>query len=271
MMMMSDMATPEEMAAMRTALGIDKPLPIQFGIYILQVATGDLGLSYRSQTPALGLVVQHLGATFQLALAALVLTLIIAVPLGVLAAIRKGTWVDNALSGFALIGQSIPVFWLGIMLILVVSVQFRLLPTSGSGSWRHIVLPAVTLAAAQIALVARIMRSSMLEVLRQDYMRTAKAKGLSETSVILRHGMRNAFAPVVTVLGLQVGTLLGGAIITETVFAWPGAGSLIVNSIGARDYPVVQAMILVSALVFVVANLIVDIIYVILDPRVSLN
>jgi len=132
-------------------------------------------------------------------------------------------------------------------------------------------LPAVTLAAAQIALVARIMRSSMLEVLRQDYMRTAKAKGLSETSVILRHGMRNAFAPVVTVLGLQVGTLLGGAIITETVFAWPGAGSLIVNSIGARDYPVVQAMILVSALVFVVANLIVDIIYVILDPRVSLN
>lgn len=271
MMMMSDMATPEEMASMRIALGIDKPLPIQLGIYLKQVVTGDLGLSYRSQTPALGLVAAHLGATFQLALAALVMTLVIAVPLGAFAALRKGTWIDSALSGFALIGQSVPVFWLGIMLILVVSVQFRLLPTSGSGTWRHIILPATTLAAAQIALVARIMRSSMLEVLRQDYMRTARAKGLSETATILRHGIRNAFAPVVTVIGLQVGTLLGGAIITETVFAWPGAGNLMVNSIGARDYPVVQAMILLSAVVFVVANLVVDIIYVLLDPRVSLN
>lgn len=271
LMMLSDLATPAEIERMRSLLGLDRPLSIQLGIYLKQVVTGDFGDSYRNQVPALGLVLAHLPATFLLAAAALFLTVIISVPFGIVAAARKGSWADHLLSGFALIGQSVPVFWLGIMLILVVSVQFRLLPTSGHGDFRHLILPAITLAAAQTALVARIMRSSMLEVMRQDYIRTARAKGLSERSVILRHALRNAFAPVVTVLGLQVGTLLGGAIITETVFAWPGAGNLLVNSIGARDYPVVQAMIVVSALVFVVTNLIVDVIYAILDRRVTYN
>lgn len=270
-MMLSDLATPDEIEQVRNSLGVNQPIWVQFGIYLKQVATGDFGVSYRSQTPALTLVLAYLPATLHLAVAALVITIVVAVPLGAVAAIRKGTWVDNLLSGFALIGQSVPVFWLGIMLILVLSVQYRLLPTSGHGTWRHLILPAVTLAAAQVALVARIMRSSMLEVLRQDYIRTARSKGLSEGAVVLRHALRNALAPVVTVLGLQVGTLLGGAIITETVFAWPGAGNLLVNSIGARDYPVVQAMIVISALVFVVTNLIVDIIYVVLDPRVTYN
>jgi len=163
----------------------------------------------------------------------------------------------------------VPVFWLGIMLILIFSVQMRLLPTSGHGEFRHLVLPAVTLAASQVALVARIMRSSMLEVINQDYIRTARAKGLSQPAILFGHALRNALAPVVTVLGLQVGTLLGGAIITEVVFGWPGAGNLLVSAISARDYPIVQAMIVISACFFVVINLIVDIIYVLLDPRVS--
>lgn len=268
-MMLSDLATPDEIERVRNSLGVDQSIWIQFGIYVKQVATGDFGVSYRSQMPALGLVLTYLPATLQLAAAALIITIMVAIPLGAMAAMRRGSWIDNMLSGFALIGQSVPVFWLGIMLILVFSVHYRLLPTSGHGSLQHLILPAVTLAAAQVALVARIMRSSMLEVVRQDYIRTARAKGLSEWAVMLRHALRNALAPVVTVLGLQVGTLLGGAIITETVFAWPGAGNLLVNSIGARDYPVVQAMIVISALVFVVTNLIVDIIYVLLDPRVS--
>ena len=269
LMMLSDLATPDEIERMRTSLGVDKPLWVQLGIFAQQIATGDFGMSYRNQVPALGLVLSYLPATFELAGAALVLTVGISVPLGAYAAVRKGSWIDNMLSVFALIGQSVPVFWLGIMLILVVSVQFGLLPTSGRGDFSNLILPAVTLAAAQVALVSRIMRSSMLEVMRQDYIRTARAKGLSEWAVVLRHALRNAFAPVVTVLGLQIGTLLGGAIITETVFAWPGAGNLLVNSIGARDYPVVQAMVVISALVFVITNLIVDIIYILLDPRVS--
>ncbi|PSM15836.1 nickel ABC transporter permease [Nitratireductor sp. StC3] len=270
-MMLSDLATPEEIERVRQSLGVDRPIWVQFLVYLKQIFTGDFGVSYRSQTPALGLVLGYLPATFQLAAAALLITIVVSVPLGAVAAIRKGSWIDSLLSGFALVGQSVPVFWLGIMLILIFSVHLRWLPTSGQGGLQHLVLPAVTLAAAQVALVARIMRSSMLEVIRQDYIRTARAKGLSETSVVVGHALRNALAPVVTVLGLQIGNLLGGAIITETVFGWPGAGNLLVNSIGARDYPVVQAMIVISALVFVVTNLIVDIIYVILDPRVSYN
>lgn len=268
-MMLSDLATPDEIARVRIALGVDQSVWIQFGIYVKQILTGDFGVSYRSQTPALSLVLGYLPATFQLAIAALLITIGISVPFGAVAAVRKGSWIDNLLSGLALIGQSVPVFWLGIMLILIFSVQLRWLPTSGRGGILHLVLPAVTLAAAQVALVARIMRSSMLEVIRQDYVRTARAKGLSEKVIVMRHALRNALAPVVTVLGLQIGNLLGGAIITETVFGWPGAGNLLVNSIGARDYPVVQTMIVISALIFVITNLIVDIIYVMLDPRVS--
>ncbi|MFT8246639.1 ABC transporter permease [Roseomonas sp. BN140053] len=270
-LMLSDMATPDEIEQMRVTLGVHEPVWTQFGIYLQQIATGDFGISYRRGAPALPLVMSYLPATFELALAALLITLVVAVPLGVLAARRKNSWIDNALSMGALLGQSLPVFWLGIMLILLVSVQLRLLPTSGYGEFRHLVLPAVTLAFSHIALVARITRSSMLEVIRQDYIRTARAKGLPERTILRRHALRNALAPVVTVLGLQVGTLLGGAIITETVFGWPGAGALLVSSITYRDYPVVQVMVVVSALIFVVTNLLVDVIYVMLDPRVSVS
>lgn len=201
-MMLSDLATPDEIARVRIALGVDQSVWIQFGIYVKQILTGDFGVSYRSQTPALSLVLGYLPATFQLAIAALLITIGISVPFGAVAAVRKGSWIDNLLSGLALIGQSVPVFWLGIMLILIFSVQLRWLPTSGRGGILHLVLPAVTLAAAQVALVARIMRSSMLEVIRQDYVRTARAKGLSEKVIVMRHALRNALAPVVTVLGL---------------------------------------------------------------------
>ncbi len=270
-LMLSDMATPDEVERMRIALGVHEPIWVQFGIYLKQIVTGDFGLSYRRGTPALDLVLTYLPATIQLALAALLITIVVAVPLGIVAAVRKNSWIDNALSVGALLGQSLPVFWLGIMLILLVSVQLRLLPTSGYGELRHLILPAVTLAFSNIALVARITRSSMLEVIRQDYIRTARAKGLPERTIMVRHALRNALAPVVTVLGLQIGTLLGGAIITETVFGWPGAGALLVSSITYRDYPVVQVMVVISALIFVVTNLLVDIIYVMLDRRVSVT
>jgi ABC-type dipeptide/oligopeptide/nickel transport system permease component len=268
-LMLSDMATPDEIEQMRVALGVHEPLWVQFGIYLKQLATGDFGMSYRRGTPALPLVMAYLPATFELALAALAITVTVAIPVGIVAALRKDSWIDNVLSVVALLGQSLPVFWLGIMLILVMAVQFRLLPTSGYGEFRHLILPAFTLAFSNIALIARITRSSMLEVVRQDYIRTARAKGLSESRVVVRHALRNALAPVVTVLGLQIGTLLGGAIITETVFGWPGAGALLVSSITYRDYPVVQVMVVVSALIFVLTNLLVDIVYVMLDRRVS--
>jgi ABC-type dipeptide/oligopeptide/nickel transport system permease component len=270
-LMLSDMATPDEVERMRIALGVHEPIWVQFGIYLKQIVTGDFGLSYRRGTPALDLVLTYLPATIQLALAALLITIVVAVPLGIVAAVRKNSWIDNALSVAALLGQSLPVFWLGIMLILLVSVQLRLLPTSGYGELRHLILPAITLAFSNIALVARITRSSMLEVIRQDYIRTARAKGLPERTIMVRHALRNALAPVVTVLGLQIGTLLGGAIITETVFGWPGAGALLVSSITYRDYPVVQVMVVISALIFVVTNLLVDIVYVMLDRRVSVT
>jgi peptide/nickel transport system permease protein len=270
-LMMSDLATPAEVEQMRVSLGVHEPVWTQFAIYLKQLATGDFGFSYRRGTPALPLVLSYLPATIQLGLAALALTIVIAIPLGVVAAIRKNSWVDNALSVASLCGQSIPVFWLGIMLILVVAVHLRWLPTSGYGEPRYLVLPAVTLAFANIALVARLTRSSMLEVIRQDYIRTARAKGLSERVVMVRHALRNALAPVVTVIGLQIGTLLGGAIITETVFGWPGAGALLVSSIAYRDYPVVQVMVVISAVIFVVTNILVDVVYVLLDRRVTVG
>ncbi len=270
-LMLSDMATPAEVEQMRVSLGVDKPVWEQFGIYLRQLATGDFGFSYRRGAPALPLVLSYIPATVQLGLAALALTIVIAIPLGVVAAIRKNSWIDNTLSVASLAGQSIPVFWLGIMLILVFAVQLGWLPTSGYGEPRYLVLPAVTLAFANIALVARLTRSSMLEVIRQDYIRTARAKGLSERVVMVRHALRNALAPVVTVIGLQIGALLGGAIITETVFGWPGAGALLVSSIAYRDYPVVQVLVVISAVVFVVTNILVDFIYVLLDRRVTVG
>jgi peptide/nickel transport system permease protein len=249
-------------------LGLREPLHVQYALFIRSVVRGDFGQSFQYQAPALRVVTDRLAATAQLALAAMILTGAIGVSLGIAAAVRRGTRYDFASTLFAVLGQSLPNFWLGIMLILLFGVALRWLPTSGYEGWRHLVLPAVTLAAFPTALVARLTRSSMLEILGRDYIRTGRAKGLAERAVVLRHALRNAAVPVLTVLGLQIGTLLGGAVITESVFAWPGMGKLVVDAIFFRDFPVVQTVLIFSATIFVLINLVVDLLYTVIDPRI---
>ncbi|MBI4247363.1 MAG: ABC transporter permease [Candidatus Rokubacteria bacterium] len=261
-------ASVEELTALRQALGLDQPLALQYLRFLAGVVTGDFGSSFRHQQPALGLVLERLPATLELALASLLLAVVIALPLGIVAALYRGRLADVLAMAFAVVGQATPFFWMGIMLILVVSVELQWLPTSGRGGLAHLVLPAVTLATHFAAVLARLTRTSMLEVLGQHYVTTARAKGLAERSVILTHALKNAAVPVVTLIGLQFGTLLGGAVVTETIFAWPGVGRLAVQSIFVRDYPVVQAGVLVLALSFVAINLLVDLLYGYLDPRI---
>ena len=249
-------------------LGLREPLHVQYGIFIRSVFRGDFGQSFQYRAPALRVVTERLAATAQLALAAMFLMGAVGVSLGIVAAVRRGTRYDLASTLFAVLGQSLPNFWLGIMLILLFGVALRWLPTSGFESWRHLILPAVTLAAFPTALVARLTRSSMLEILGRDYIRTGRAKGLAERAVVLRHALRNAAVPVLTVLGMQVGTLLGGAVITESVFAWPGMGKLVVDAIFFRDFPVVQTVLIFSATIFVLINLLVDLLYTVIDPRI---
>ncbi len=261
-------ASVDELTALRRTLGLDQPLYVQYVRFLADVVAGDFGTSFRHQQPALPLVLERLPATLELALAALVLAVAVALPLGIVAALHRGRLADLLAMGFAVIGQATPYFWMGIMLILVVSVELGWLPTSGRGSWRHLILPAVTLGTHFAAALARLTRTSMLEVLGQNYVTTARAKGLSERAVILGHALKNAAVPVVTLIGLQFGTLLGGAVVTETIFAWPGVGRLAVQSIFVRDYPVVQAGVFVLALTFVAINLLVDLLYGYLDPRI---
>ncbi|HEY5726259.1 MAG TPA: ABC transporter permease [Methylomirabilota bacterium] len=249
-------------------LGLREPLHVQYAIFIQSVFRGDFGQSFQYRAPALQVVTDRLAATAQLALAAMFLTGAVGVSLGIVAAVRRGTRYDFASTLFAVLGQSLPNFWLGIMLILLFGVALRWLPTSGFESWRHLVLPAVTLVTFPMALVARLTRSSMLEILGRDYIRTGRAKGLAERAVVLRHALRNAAVPVLTVLGLQIGTLLGGAVITESVFAWPGMGKLVVDAIFFRDFPVVQTVLIFSATIFVLINLLVDLLYTVIDPRI---
>lgn len=261
-------ASPKEIQETRHALGLDQPIYVQYGIYLSKVATGDLGSSLSQHRPAAQLVMERFPATLQLTLAAMLLAILAAFPTGLLAAMKRGSLYDTATMAGSLLGQSMPTFWLGIMLIMVFAVRLRWLPTSGYGGWRHMVLPTVTLALYMMALIARMNRSAMLEVLRADYLRTARAKGLRERVVMVRHALRNALIPVITVIGLQTGTLLGGAVITETVFAWPGIGLLAVDSITTLDYPVVQAVVILSGIVFVVINFLLDVVYVWIDPRI---
>jgi len=267
-MLLPDGAPQSAVDELNRQLGLHEPLPVQYAIFIRSVVRGDFGQSFQYRAPALRVVTERIAATAELALAALVLTVAVGVSLGILAAVRRGTRYDYASTVLAVLGQSLPNFWLGIMLILLFGVALRWLPTSGFEGWRHVVLPAVTLAAFPTALVARLTRSSMLEILGRDFVRTGRAKGLAERAVVLRHALRNAAVPVLTVLGLQIGTLLGGAVITESVFAWPGMGKLVVDAIYFRDFPVVQTVLIFSATVFVVINLLVDLLYTVIDPRI---
>jgi ABC-type dipeptide/oligopeptide/nickel transport system permease component len=261
-------ASVDELRDLRHALGLDRPLHVQYVAFLGSAVRGDFGDSFRHQQPAFGLVLERLPATLELAFAALLLAVAVALPLGIVAAIYRGRAVDVLAMGFAVVGQATPYFWMGIMLILVVSVELGWLPTSGRGDWRHLILPAVTLGTHFAASLARLTRTSMLEVLGQNFVTTARAKGLGEWRVILAHALKNAAIPVITLIGLQFGTLLGGAVVTETIFAWPGVGRLAVQSIFVRDYPVVQAGVLVLALTFVAINLFVDLLYGTLDPRI---
>ena len=261
-------ASVDELVALRRQLGLDRPLWLQYLQFLAGAVSGDFGTSFRHQQPALPLVLERLPATLELAGAALLLAVALALPLGILAAVYRGRVLDVAAMAFAVVGQATPYFWMGIMLILIVSVELGWLPTSGRGGLERLVLPAITLGTHFAASLARLTRTSMLEVFGQQFVTTARAKGLSEWSVVLGHTLKNAAVPVITLIGLQFGTLLGGAVVTETIFAWPGVGRLAVQSVFVRDYPVVQAGVLVLALTFVALNRLVDLLYGWLDPRI---
>jgi peptide/nickel transport system permease protein len=261
----------EELAQLRRAHGLDRPLPEQYLKFIGGVTRGDFGKSLRNQQPALGLVVERLPATLRLAAAAMAIALVVAVPIGILSALRRGSFFDHAGMIIALVGQSMPVFWLGVLLILVFVILIPWFPASGSQGWQSLVLPAITLGMYNMARTTRVLRSELLEVLGQDYVRTARAKGAPEARVVLRHALRNSLIPVVTVLALDLAALLAGSVITEQIFGWPGLGRLAVGAIYARDYPVVQAAVFVVATVYVGLNLATDILYVFLNPQVRLT
>jgi peptide/nickel transport system permease protein len=267
-MMLPADATEAERARIIGMFGFDRPLPVQVIRFAAGAVRGDFGKSIRQDEPALALVVERLPATLELTLAALAIAVLVALPAGIVSAARRGSLLDQGAMLVALIGQSVPNFWLGIMLILLFAVNLGWLPPFGRGGLANLVLPALTLSMYSMARTARLIRSGMLEVLSQDYIRTAHAKGLSERLVLLRHALKNALIPAVTVLGLDLAHLLGGAVITETIFAWPGVGRLIVSAIYARDYPIVQAGVFVVAVGYTAINLLVDVLYAWLNPRV---
>jgi len=268
---------PVALEALRHEYGLDQPLPLQYVVWVEHAIRGDLGRSLRTRQPVTQAILERLPKTLELGVAALIISVGVALVVGTLAALRRNSPLDLIATGFTIAGVSLPNFYLGIILILVFSLAFRVLPPGGYADFvtdpvdnlKRLILPAITLATASLAINLRQVRSSLLDVLSQDYLRTARAKGLGERAVVLRHAMKNSLIPVVTIFGLQIGALLDGAIITETIYFWPGVGRLAVDSIGGRDYPVVQAIVLMSALAFMVSTLAVDILYVWLDPRIS--
>jgi peptide/nickel transport system permease protein len=265
-------AEVSDIAKFKKQMGLDRPVPVQYVDFLHKVVFyGDFGNSFVAKVSAAKLVKERFPATLKLALAALILVNLVALPVGIISAIRRYSLLDNVATFTALLGQAMPLFWFGIMLIIIFGVWLRWLPISGSDTWAHLVLPAVTLASWILPVNMRLVRSGMLDVLNQDYIRTARAKGLMERKVLIKHAFKNAAIPVVTITGMQLGALLGGAVVTETVFAWPGLGRLAVDSIRMGDYPVVQAIVVVFALLVVMGNLAADILAAIIDPRIRLE
>jgi len=260
-------ATRQDMERIRQAYGLDRPLSVQYARFMERVARGDLGYSYRQGVPVTELITEHLGATFELALASLALAIVLGVALGMAAAVRRGSGVDTVAMTVALLGTSMPSFWLGLLLIIIFGVKLGWLPVSGYGGLDHLVMPAFVLGGFYAAQVSRLTRTSLLEVLAQDYIRTGRAKGLRARVVLFKHALRNAALPVLTVLGLSFGQMLGGAIIVESIFAWPGMGRLAVQAVLGRDFPVVQGVAIVGSAVFLAVNLTVDLVYGWVDPR----
>jgi ABC-type dipeptide/oligopeptide/nickel transport system permease component len=265
---LGETASEEEVAALRTRLGLDRPLIEQYRGFLASAVRGDLGTSLRSNAPVAQEITDRLPATLELAAAAMFVAIAFSIPLGIIAAVRRGTIVDHAATTVALAGISIPNFWLGPLLALVFAVELGWLPVSGRGTLANLVLPAISLGAALAAILARMTRASLLEELREPYVQAARARGASQSRAVLRHAFRNSLIPVVTVIGLQFGAVLTGAVITETIFAWPGIGRLLIQSIGFRDYPIVQGCVLFIAVTYVGMNLLTDLVYGVLDPRI---
>ncbi len=264
----ADRMTVQQIQEFRVKMGFDRPWYVQYASFVGKALQGDFGESFVRHQPAFEVITDKLPATIQLASAAFVLSLLISIPLGVLSAMNPHKWIDRIATVLAIFGQSIPSFWLGILLILLFGVHLKWLPISGSGSWQHLVMPAIALAAFPIALNMRLTRSSMLDVMQRDFVRTARAKGISETRVVYAHVLRNSLLPIVTAIGLEAGFLLGGSVITETIFGWPGVGREIVSAIGSKDFYVVQAGVIMLALIFSGVNLLIDIAYSWIDPRI---
>jgi peptide/nickel transport system permease protein len=295
-LLLSDEASPEDIADARRRWGLDQPIYVQYLRFLANIAAGDLGMSFRYADPVIGLIGERLPATIELALASMLIAIVVGVPLGVWAGAKPNSWADNLGSVFGFFGISMPSFWLGIMLILIISGYFNWLPSSGrstygiaqgfetgfyithsllvgniTATWdgiRYIIMPAIALGTGMMGLVMRVTRSSVLEIMSEDYVRTARAKGLGENSVLWRHVLRNALVPVITVVGLELGTLLSGSIIVETVFAWPGSGSLLISAIQSRDYPLITGTVLTYTIAFVIINFVIDVLYAVIDPRI---
>jgi peptide/nickel transport system permease protein len=263
--------TKEAIAEVRSNLGLDEPLYVQYGIFLKGIFTFDFGESFRSGMPVMDLINERIGATLALALGGMAVAILIAFPVGILSAVKRDTAVDFFGRIFSLLGISFPNFWLGIMLILVFSVTLQWLPVSGFEGFKHLILPSITLGLILSGILARLVRSSMLEVMNQQYVSTAKSKGISEWRVIIKHAFRNALLPTVTFIGLQFGSLLGGTVIVEQIFSWPGVGRLIIDAINQRDYPVIQGGVIYLAIIMVLVNLIVDLSYSLIDPRVKVG
>jgi peptide/nickel transport system permease protein len=269
LIMLGERAPADEVARLRVALGLDQPWYVQYLQFVGNALQGDLGISYRSKLPVTGEVLSRLPATIELAGTALVFAVALGLSMGIIAAVKRNTYIDRIAILISMFGSSMPIFWSGLLLIVLFAVTLGWLPASGRGTPAHLIMPAIALGASGASLIARITRSSMLESLGQDYVRTARAKGLAEWGIVIRHALRNALIPVATVVGLQIGALLGGAVLAETVFSWPGIGRLVVQSIEQRDFPVLRATVLLVATIFTMINLGLDVLFVQLDPRIK--
>jgi peptide/nickel transport system permease protein len=263
--------TPQQVAQLRAQLGLDQPLPVQYLLYLGRLAHGDLGQSFITNRPVAEEIAQRLPDTLQLTFAAMLVAVLIGMPVGIIGGVRPGSWADRLSSGFAVLGVAVPYFWFAVVLVLIFAVDLRLLPSLGEGSWDSIILPAVSLGWGLSAIIARLLRNNLVEIYRQPYMQVARAKGLSERTVLYAHALKNALIPVVTILGLQFGNVLSGAVVVEVIFGRPGIGSYLVQAIQAKDIPAVQSIVLMIAVVYILINLVVDLAYGFLDPRIRLS
>ena len=270
-LMLDANASAEEYAQLKVSLGLDQPLHIQYVRFLKELVTLDFGTSYRYKRPVIDMIAEAIPHTLELVGLAILIAIPLAMTVGIIAAVKRGSWLDNALTAFTISGRSMPNFWLGLLLMLLFAVKLKWVPPSGSGGFRYMILPAITLSMGLATSTVRLTRNSMLSVIRQDYMTTAKAKGVSPARLLVGHGLRNSLVSVITMIALQIGSLLGGSIVVETVFSYPGVGRVLVTAILVYDYPVVQASMVVMAALFVTINLIVDLLYCVIDPRISVQ